>query len=242
MFLFFCFFFTNGPTVRCPGVKGAFSTSEKVIDEQIDARPCRPTRALPPWSFPAVRKSGTDGGGNVSIFGPPPLPVTMTTAVDGGERRRGAGWLAELRQVLLRFAHRPWERWAGWELRGHLRTRTVVSAPAPRSLAFSRTHFDWRLTERRNGAPLGLHPVLQAAERLVLVLRGSASCAATFGSKWTSLRCDAVVAVMEMLGRSLLLSRASRCALVGVPHALSVTAVQAVSRTWSFTEYLALFN
>lgn len=60
-------------------------------------------------------------------------------------------------------------RWAGWELRGHLRTRTVVSPPAPRTLAFSRTRLDWRLTERRNGAPLGLHPVLQAAERLVLV-------------------------------------------------------------------------
>lgn len=122
------------------------------------------------------------GGGTCPFSDRPPLPVTMTTAVDGGERRRGAGWLAELRQVLLRFAHRPRERWAGWELRGHLRTRTVVSAPAPRSLAFSHTHFDWRLTERRNGAPLGLHPVLQAAERLVLVLRGNASCAATFGS------------------------------------------------------------
>lgn len=26
---FVLFFFTNGPTVRCPGVKGAFSTREK---------------------------------------------------------------------------------------------------------------------------------------------------------------------------------------------------------------------
>lgn len=47
------------------------------------------------------------GGGDVSIFGPPPLLVTMTTAVDDGERRREAGWPAERRQVLLRFAHRP---------------------------------------------------------------------------------------------------------------------------------------
>lgn len=57
----------------------------------------------------AVGKSrwGGGGGGDVSIFGPPNLPVTMTTAVDGGEWRREAGWPAELRQVLLRFAHRP---------------------------------------------------------------------------------------------------------------------------------------
>lgn len=37
------------------------------------------------------------------------------------------------------------------------------------SLFVANTEFSqrWKPTERRNGAPLGLHPVLQAAERLV---------------------------------------------------------------------------
>lgn len=79
-----------------------------MIDEQICVL-VRPFESCLPGHFPQLI-SGTVNrvrSWDVSIFGPPPLPVTMTTAVDDGERRKEAGWPAERRQVLLRFAHRP---------------------------------------------------------------------------------------------------------------------------------------
>lgn len=63
-----------------------------MIDEQINMRPCRPIPELPPWSFPAAYFGDSkSGGGGVSIFGPPPLPVTMTTAVEDGEDGEAGG-------------------------------------------------------------------------------------------------------------------------------------------------------
>lgn len=66
---------------------------------------------------------------------------------------------------------------AGWELREHLHNPATVSHVF-RSFAFLNTEFDlrWEPTERRHGAPLGLNPVLQAAERFVDNGRGNSRC------------------------------------------------------------------
>lgn len=57
---------------------------------------------------------------------------------------------------------------AGWELREHLHHPVTVSHVFC-NFAFQNTEFDlrWEPSERRHGAPLGLNPVLQAAERFV---------------------------------------------------------------------------
>lgn len=90
----------------------------------------------------------------------------------GGERDRERGERAELRQTGvaagLRIV-RPRTRAAAWEPSWWQRQ----CATAPHVLCSwvppnTDSNSLWEtLSERRHGAPLGLHPVLQAAERLV---------------------------------------------------------------------------
>lgn len=121
------------------------------------------------------------------------------------------GWEhAELRQVLLRFLRiggraiaRP-----GWELREqHPRNRAALAHmfaavwPLEAQVPISRRE----TPERRNGAPLGLHPVLQAAERLVLrcVTRAdfcvstSVVCRCFAATPCTRRECDAELDVLQ---------------------------------------------
>lgn len=238
---FVLFFFTNGPTVRCPGVKGAFSTSEKVIDEQINSHPCRPTRALPPWSFPAVRKSGTDGGVRVH-FRTAPIARHHDNSRGrwGAEEGGGVACGAETGVAsLCASAVRALGRMGAERTPTHPHRRFCPRAPQFGFLTHAlRLEAHWTSQWCTTRAPSSPSSSRKVGARFA----GQRVVRRHFWKQWTSLRCDAVVAVMEMLGCSLLLSWGSRCALVGVPHALSVTAAEAVSRTWSFAESLAFFN